>query len=77
MFVTVCVIKILLKVYLRTLPNALHGAELDSRFMIDIIAFYTASQSTNLTRFVFNDTPHNEISIINTQCEILVEFYQV
>lgn len=37
------------RVYLRTLPNALHGAELDSRFMIDIIAFYTASQSTNLT----------------------------
>ena len=51
---------------MRTLPNALHGVELDSRFMIDIIAFYTASQSTNLTRLVIIDTPHNYISIIYT-----------
>ena len=41
-----------IKVYMRTLPNALHNSELDKRFLADIVGFYMASQSSGLSRSV-------------------------
>ena len=36
------------KIYIRTLPNALH--EVDDRFLSGVIGFYVSSQSLNLQR---------------------------